>query len=132
MLKLSETRIAYEYASGKLSDINRQLCFAGFGIIWLYNMTEHGVFIPEELYFPGVLLIVSLMLDAGQYAYTTISWGIFYHLKNSSTKDENKIRVIEPKCFNAPAWILFGCKIAIMAIAYLYIGKFLISKMSCL
>lgn len=130
MLKLSETRIAYEDASGKLSEINRQLCFAGFGVIWLYNMTEHGVVIPKELYFPGVLLIVSLMLDVSQYAYTTISWGIFYHHKNSPTKDEDEMQVVEPKCFNAPAWILFGCKIVTMAIAYLYIGNFLISKMN--
>lgn len=35
MMKLSEIRDAYEEISGKLSDINRQLCFAGFAIIWI-------------------------------------------------------------------------------------------------
>lgn len=129
MLKLSETRIAYEDASGKLSEINRQLCFAGFGIIWLYNMTEHSVCIPKELYFPSVLLVISLMLDVAQYAYTTISWGIFYHHKTSPTKDEDELPIVEPKWFNAPAWILFGSKIFIMAIAYVHIGKFLILRM---
>ena len=39
MMKLSEIRVAYEELSGKLSEINRQLCFAGFAVIWIFNET---------------------------------------------------------------------------------------------
>ncbi len=128
MLKLSETRTAYEDASSKLSDINRQLCFAGFGIIWLYNMTDTGVEVPRELYLPGLLLVLSMVFDVFQYIYTTMSWAIFYHEKASTKQHENDITIIEPKYFNAPSWVLFACKIVAMTVAYVYLGIFLYSQ----
>ena len=45
-MKLSEIRDAYEEISGKLSDINRQLCFAGFAIIWIFNKTDNDISVP--------------------------------------------------------------------------------------
>lgn len=129
MIKLSETRKAYEDASGKLSDINRQLCFAGFAIIWLYNMSDGEIKIPRELYFPGVLLIVSLVIDVLQYVYTTVSWHLYYERHTSSDKKEEEENISEPKYINTPAWILFWLKIVGMLWGYILIGKFLILKL---
>lgn len=61
-MKLSEIRDAYEEISGKLSDINRQLCFAGFAIIWIFNKTDNDISVPTELYLPALLLCASLFL----------------------------------------------------------------------
>ena len=129
MIKLSETRKAYEDASGKLSDINRQLCFAGFAIIWLYNMSDGEIKIPKELYFPGVLLIASLVIDVLQYVYTTVSWHLYYENHTSSDKKEEEENISEPKYINTPAWILFWLKIVGMLWGYILIGKFLILKL---
>lgn len=128
MLKLSEARTAYEDASGKLSDTNRQLCFAGFGIIWLYNMSDGEIKVPQELYLPGVLLIISLVLDLAQYAYTAIRWQVFYDKHTLPDKDEEKITFVEPKHINTPNWTFFALKVSFMLTAYFFIGKFLISK----
>lgn len=128
MLKLSEARKAYEDASGKLSDINRQLCFAGFGIIWLYNMSDGEINIPQELYLPGLLLIISLVLDVFQYSYTSVRWHVYYDNHTSPTKDEEKINFVEPRHINLPTWSLFWVKVAVMLSGYFFIGKFLISK----
>lgn len=129
MIKLSETRKAYEDASGKLSDINRQLCFAGFAIIWLYNMSDGEIKIPRELYFPGILLIASLVIDVLQYVYTTVSWHLYYERHTSSDKKEEEENISEPKYINTPAWILFWLKIVGMLWGYILIGKFLILKL---
>ena len=78
MLKLSEIRKTYEDLTGKLSDINRQLCFAGFGIIWIFNKTGNETIIPSELYEPAVWLVISLAIDVIQYVYSSIAWAIYY------------------------------------------------------
>lgn len=128
MLKLSEAREAYEDASGKLSDINRQLCFAGFGIIWLYNMSGDGIQIPKNLFLPGLLLIISLVLDVLQYVYTSLCWHIYYDKHTSPEKDEEEIPFKEPRLINVPSWSLFWAKVGVMLSGYVFIGKFLISK----
>ena len=58
-MKLSEIREAYEVLSSKLSEINRQLCFAGFAIIWIFNKSEGSILIPNELHFPAFLFVIS-------------------------------------------------------------------------
>ena len=128
MLKLSEARKAYEEASGKLSDTNRQLCFAGFGIIWLYNMSDGGIKVPQDLYLPGFFLTISLILDIIQYICTTILWSRYYNSHTSPTKLEEKINIVEPKYINTASWWLFFLKISTMFASYILIGKFLISK----
>lgn len=55
MMRLSQIREAYEELSGKLSDVNRQLAFAGIGIIWIFKITDdHSPIIPNELLEPVI------------------------------------------------------------------------------
>ena len=76
-MKLSEIRDAYEEISGKLSDINRKLCFAGFEIIWIFNKTDNDISVPTELYLPALLLCASLFFDLLQYAISTFVWNVY-------------------------------------------------------
>ena len=76
MMKLSEIRNAYEELSAKLSEINRQLCFAGFAIIWIFNKSKGGVSVPEDLYLPAFLLCCSIFSTSYNIPY--LHWfGIF-------------------------------------------------------
>lgn len=130
MLKLSEIRKGYEEASGTLSEFNRQLCFAGFAIIWIFNGSVNGFKIPKELFIPGFLLCLSLILDIFQYICTTVVWYCFYlkQRKINSSKDEEEVPVEEPESYNVVSWLLFACKILAMISAYILIAIFLISK----
>ena len=129
MLKLSEIRKTYEDLTGKLSDINHQLCFAGFGIIWIFNKTGNETIIPSELYEPAVWLVISLAIDVIQYVYSSIAWAIYYTTKRKRNKNDDKIEVDEPTGINYLTWILFSAKVITMCIGFYKIGFFLISKL---
>ena len=128
-MKLSEIRTAYEDLSGKLSDISRQLCFAGFAVIWIYNKSENNISVPQELYLPTLLLCISLFLDVMQYLVSSLSWYIFYLKNRNENSNDDDTPVKEPEKLNFVPWILFGMKIFALIIGYIYIGVFLISKM---
>ncbi len=131
MLKLSEIRFAYEESTKTLSELNRQLCFAGFAIIWIFNGGNINEFkVPEELFIPGFLLSLSLFTDVLQYITSTLIWYLYYlrQRKNYKDRDEDAVNVIEPEYANWPAWLLFVFKILFMLTAYVLIGLFLISK----
>lgn len=128
MMKLSEIRSAYEEISGKLSDISRQLCFAGFAIIWIFNNEDKGICVPKELYWPTLLLCASLFLDLWQYIISTSIWyGYYLHKRKKNEKDED-IDINEPEWLNIVPWLLFAVKIISLIIGYILIGKFLIFK----
>lgn len=129
MMKLSEIRNAYEELSAKLSEINRQLCFAGFAIIWIFNKSKGGVSVPEDLYLPAFLLCCSIFFDILQYTISSLVWYFYYCYKKEKGKDDDKINVNEPEIFNILPWVLFICKIILLIWAYIEIGMFLISKL---
>lgn len=129
MMKLSEIRKAYEDLSGKLSDINRQLCFAGFAIIWIFNKSKGDIAVPEELYLPALLLCGSIFFDILQYAVSSLAWYFYYCYKKDKNKDDDINIVNEPEIFNVLPWLFFMGKIVLLIWAYIEIGIFLISKL---
>lgn len=128
-MKLSEIRNAYEELSAKLSEINRQLCFAGFAIIWIFNKSEGDISVPNDLYLPAFLLCCSIFFDILQYAISSLVWYFYYCHKKEKGKDDDDINVNEPEIFNILPWILFICKIISLIWAYIEIGMFLISEL---
>lgn len=124
-MKLSEIREAYEELSGKLSDINRQLCFAGFAVIWIFNKSEEGISIPQELYKPTFFFVLSLLLDILQYTISTFIWYFYYLNKRKEDKDENTQEVCEPEYLNILSWILFISKVALSLYGYFVLAYYL-------
>lgn len=125
MMKLSEIRKAYEDLSGKLSDINRQLCFAGFAIIWIFNKSKEDIAVPEELYLPAFLLCCSIFCDIFQYILSSLSWYFYYSIKRKKEKNDDENIVDEPESLNIAPWMLFIFKIIFLILAYMKIGVFL-------
>lgn len=128
MMKLSEIRKAYEDLTGKLSDINRQLCFAGFAIIWIFNKSKGNIAVPDELYLPALLLCCSIFFDILQYTFSSLSWYFYYWCKKDKNINDDENIVAEPEKLNILPWIFFICKIVLLIWAYIEIGIFLISK----
>lgn len=125
MMKLSEIRVAYEELSGKLSEINRQLCFAGFAVIWIFNKSENDISVPIELYYPAFFFILSLSADILQYIFSSIIWYCYYILKRKKEEEDSTIEINEPEYLNIPAWLFFFLKIVFLVIGYFLLGKFL-------
>lgn len=128
MMKLSEIRTAYEYLSGKLSDISRKLCFVGFAVIWMYNITFKDISVRQELYLPTLLLCVSLFFDVMQYLVSSLSWYIFYLKKRKDNSNDDDTSVKEPEWLNIVPWLFWGLKIIALIIGYVYIVDFLFYK----
>lgn len=125
MMKLSEIRVAYEELSCKLSEINRQLCFAGFAVIWIFNKSENNISVPIELYYPAFFFILSLSADIFQYIYSSLAWYFYYISKREKGKEDSTIEINEPECLNIPAWLFFFLKLVFLVIGYFLLGKFL-------
>ena len=126
--KLSEFKEDYYFFTGKLSDINRQIAFAGIALIWVFKKGEELNFqIDEALILPALLIVCSLAFDMFKYIYKSITWSIFYTIKNRKHKNEDK-KIKSPEYLNYPAWFFFVTKVILVLIAYWKIFDFLLTK----
>jgi hypothetical protein len=125
-MKLSEYKQDYYTFTGKLSDINRQIAFAGIALIWIFKKNDVGnLIICHELVLPAILLAIALGADIMQYIYQSITWAIFYRYYEKRT-DNDDAEIFAPSILNYPSWMFFIIKVALVLIAYLFIIDFLI------
>jgi len=81
-MKLSGYKDDYYYFTGKLGDINRQIAFAGIAIIWIFKKEDgENIILCKDLIFPSILFAIALACDLLQYIYQSLTWAIFYRLK---------------------------------------------------
>jgi hypothetical protein len=74
-VKLQDYRNDSYTFSGKASDLNRQLGFAGIALIWLFKKDVSGqIVIPHILIWAGALIVVSLTLDMLHYCIGWYTW----------------------------------------------------------
>ena len=75
-MKLKDAREHYYTFSGKLSDVNRHLCFAGIAVIWIFAREDStgDYSVPDALITPLAFLVLALSLDLIHYLIATISW----------------------------------------------------------
>ncbi|MGH7240327.1 MAG: hypothetical protein ACREHG_09745, partial [Candidatus Saccharimonadales bacterium] len=115
---------------GKASDINRQIGFAGIAIIWLFKLAiGQKIIVPAGLHLPAILIIASLAIDLLQYLIGWAIWQLFYMVKWKEHKDDEET-------VDAPDWcewllnIMFILKISSMVAAYVFLIRFICSKLA--
>jgi len=128
-MKLEEyKKDSYEFSKAT-SDLVRQFAFAGIAIIWIFKLDKpEKHLIPQELFRPLLFLVVTLAFDLLQYLFPTIIWSIFfrYHEKKNNGHVEKDVKASTWLSF--PGWACFIIKILTLVIAYVFIIKYLISK----
>jgi hypothetical protein len=125
-VKLQGYRETFYTFSGKLSDICRQLAFAGIGLIWLFKKDNPtGLSIPRELFVPGALVVGALIFDILQYAFGSILWRSFYKRKEKEKVGED-VEIDHGDGWEIPIWIAFCLKTICIAVAYGYLLAFFI------
>lgn len=119
-LLLSEAWERSNYATGKASDIARQLALAGIAVIWLFKTTDSSKPITENMLFPLWLFLGSLLLDLLQYIVAGVTWAGFSRLREKQHKSSAGTTEINdsPGYINAPAWILWVAKMIAMTYGY--------------
>ena len=123
-MKLREAKEAYQDCTGTLSSNVRNLCFAGIAIVWVFRI---GTDIPEPLFAPLLCFVLSLSLDLLQYIVSSLVWWAFYLTKEKEIEDDDDTRA--PKHINLPAELLLIGKVVAVCVGYIFIAKFLITKL---
>jgi hypothetical protein len=126
-MKLPDTRENYQFLTGKLGDISRQLSLAALGIIWIFKTDQpsHRVSVPHYLLWPGILAIASLTFDILQYVYSSIAYGIL------NRRMEKKLDLDESKEFsfrreiNWPTIAFLWMKVAAVLACYALLLRYL-------
>lgn len=129
-MKLSEYKEDYYFFTGKVSEITRQLGFAGIALIWIFRDDVNGkIIINESLLLPAILIVSALAVDFTHYIVQAITWSLFYqHHKKKVSSEESEVTSSER--LNIPSWILFSIKVLLIIIAYILIIIFLINQFS--
>lgn len=134
MMTIKEIRDDYVRYSTNVSNLSRNLSFAGIGIIWIFKATEHSgtISIPDALLLPLFLFIIALGLDLLQYFLQTAIWYVYYLFKkprkNDPETEKTKI-VTEPEWLNIFPWIFWLAKSVCVVYAYWKMGEFVFPKM---
>lgn len=131
MNKLSDYKQTYEEASSKVSDLSRQMAFAGIAIIWIFRQTDQSEqLICKELIPPLIFFIITLAFDILQYIYKTIAWYIFYRIREKKTTKKNPDPLTQAKpIMNRPTWIFFWTKVVSLITGYIMIFMYLFDKL---
>ena len=124
-MKLKDALDNYYFHSGKTSELLRQLGIAGIAVIWLFKFEVQGTpKIPEPLFRPLILIVVSLACDLLQYSLATIVWAVFHRYKERAGVG-NDDDFLAPKQINWPALVFFYTKVASLVAAYIFLLLFL-------
>lgn len=117
-MKLAYVRQTYEFHTGKVSELTRQLSFAGLAIIWLFKTGQDGAFqLPVGLLAPLLMLISTLALDWLHYAVSAIIWDQFQRAKEAAGVTESEDFDV-PSKINWPANFFFFSKQFCVVVAY--------------
>jgi hypothetical protein len=111
-MKVSEIRDEYYAATGTVSDLVRQLSFAGIAIIWIFKVGKDqsgGIAFSPAMLIPLAIFVAALGADLLQYIYKSAVWGCLntYHWRQEQKADADV--KISGK-WNWPAIVLFWAK----------------------
>lgn len=109
----------YYTHSASLSSVNRQLCFAGIAVVWIF-VVDGGSGLstfPDELMFPLGCFIVGLSFDLAQYVVAALVWGFLHRLKEYQNVAEEE-EIYAPRYINWPAIFFFWGKVIATATGY--------------
>lgn len=124
-MKLQGYRDTFYTYSGKVSDICRPLALAGVGILWLFKKETSGqISVPQELIWPGLLIILGLLADLLQYFVGSIIWLVYYRRKERAGVGEEAELPYHSGWLEFPIQLFFWAKAALFVVAYWYIGIF--------
>lgn len=129
-MKICEYKDTYEYFSGKLSDITRNLSFMGFGVVWILIGGLDGFklgFIPPILKWVLGILVLYQILDISHYVYQTITWyNYFRKLEKENGETCERCDFTAPEEYAERAWYIYWSKIAIVVAAFILLLIYII------
>jgi len=130
-VKIAEVKADYYEASSKVSDIVRQLSFAGIAVVWIFRVGDKtgGMHYMPEMVDPLGLFVISLGLDLCQYTYKTVALGTLnYFAHREHPDDETKITY--PRKLNWATNVLFVGKATACIVAFAFLLRLIYGQFS--
>jgi hypothetical protein len=123
-MTIADARENYYFFSGKLSDVVRQLNFAGIAIFWIFRAGDKNGGIPysDFLLWPLGLMIASLAADMLHYALATLMWGPYGRYKEQRVSSDEEFQA--PRWLNWPALCCIIIKTILCAAGYCLLLKY--------
>lgn len=116
-MTLKDARGAYDYFSGKLSDLVRQLSFAGIAVVWMFRTQVDKMPFDDRLMAPLKFLVSALALDLFHYILASLIWSRYAHCREKDgIKDSDEISPHE--AINWPMLVCFWGKVFFCFMAY--------------
>ena len=133
-MSLKAWREDYLDDTKKLSELVRNLAFAGIGIIWIFknsDLTKN--IIPTQLILPLKFIVVALICDVSQYIWRAVNiWAVYKYkawlYDNGKLSDDEIADVSFPSYIATITWLFFLTKIVVTVLAYYHIYRFLLSR----
>jgi hypothetical protein len=125
-MKLNDYKTDYEGASRQLGDINRNLIYTGFGLIWLFGGKGQVLL---DYFWPTVFLLFGASFDLIQYFVSTLTW--FFEFKRIEKLNPNDYTTEyqHKEELTYPIWAFFWLKIVFVILAYFLIFIELFNKL---
>lgn len=121
-------------ASGKVSEICRNLSLAGIAVVWLFkNPEKDPTLFPKELILPLFFILSALALDFLQYVCSAVLTKQF-HRKNEKLLQAKQLSKADANDLNYPlsreyaVWFFFIAKILCMVFGYILLLMYLKCK----
>jgi len=90
-MNLEDARQHYYTHTASLSSVNRQLCFAGIAVVWIFAVegADGAYSLPTSLVIPLSCFVLGLAFDLCQYIISSASWGLYHrHIEKSGIGEE--------------------------------------------
>jgi hypothetical protein len=112
-MTLKDADDIYDKRSTRVSEVARNLNFAGIALIWLFRSGEKasgGIPYTDWLLWPLGVFILAASFDLLQYLYASAVWGRLHRLKEIELGADSEARFLAPGWINRTATILFWAK----------------------
>jgi hypothetical protein len=130
-MKFSKLREDRDNLSGKLSDIVRQLNFAGLAVIWIFRTGgtgSGGITYSNTLVWPMLFLVASLTSDLLHYAVASAAIDSIYRgFDDKKTKDDEDVRFSKKPA--RISRVFFWGKAAFSVLAYGWLIVFVATRL---
>jgi len=115
--KLSDIEKAKNDATGKASDVGRQLAFAGIATVWLLRDEQSLRPFETGLAAALTLLAAALLVDFLQYVHCSWVWKDFYNTQYDRHNHDDALVDI-PEGLSASLYRFFWAKICLLLLGY--------------
>jgi len=118
--RLSDIDQTKNDATGRASDVGRQLAFAGIATIWLLRDEAGTRPFGNVLLIALTLLALALLADFLQYVYCSFVWRRFYNEQFDKHKNDDALVDI-PDSLSERTYIFFKTKIGLLFVGYVFL-----------